>query len=353
MNSQSYSTSLQWREALFVEMFSLLHAHERDNFDVRRYGEEARNAFFFRMHGQYLHFLVTNLEKFFAARSLLADTTSQHLFDQLILFRLLGHMHVRLPTNTPDAAQRLRVPETWKVDDTSDSGMFGPLSIYSVPYAGVNVWVKGWSGNVAATFLSGQYRLERPNISIGPHPGDHIIDGGGCFGDTALAFAVDVGQRGMVYTFDPMPKHCQIISEVCMMNSALAPRIRIFETGLAGSDHVPAVDGGTDMLINPGARLNDSLPTRSIDSLVANGEVDRIDFIKMDIEGSELAALQGAEKSLRRWRPRLAISLYHRVEDFFAVPLWLDSLDCNYSFYLDHYSIHHEETVLYAAADAH
>ena len=64
--------------------------------------------------------------------------------------------------------------------------------------------------------------------------------------------------------------------------------------------------------------------------------------------GSELAALQGGENVLRRDRPRLAISLYHRSEDFFAIPLWIDGLGCGYRFYLQHYSIHGEETVLYA-----
>jgi hypothetical protein len=94
------------------------------------------------------------------------------------------------------------------------------------------------------------------------------------------------------------------------------------------------------------------LPTRTIDSLVMSNEVKRVDLIKMDIEGSELDALQGGENSLKRWRPKLAISLYHRPEDLFSIPLWLNSLNCGYRFFLDHYSIHHEETVLYATASA-
>ena len=85
-----------------------------------------------------------------------------------------------------------------------------------------------------------------------------------------------------------------------------------------------------------------------MDHLVETSEVPRIDFIKMDIEGSELAALKGGENVLRRDRPRLAISLYHRIDDFFAIPLWIDGLGCGYRFYLEHYSIHGEETVLYA-----
>ena len=79
--------------------------------------------------------------------------------------------------------------------------------------------------------------------------------------------------------------------------------------------------------------------------LVAEGVVPRIDFIKVDVEGSELPALVGADAALRQWRPKLAISLYHRPEHFFTIPLWLDSLGIGYRFFLDHYSIHHEETV--------
>jgi hypothetical protein len=90
------------------------------------------------------------------------------------------------------------------------------------------------------------------------------------------------------------------------------------------------------------------MPTTTIDSIVAANNVPRIDFIKMDIEGSELGALNGAEAAIRRWRPKLAISLYHRPEDFFSIPLWIDGLALGYKLYLDHYTIHSEETVLYA-----
>jgi hypothetical protein len=100
--------------------------------------------------------------------------------------------------------------------------------------------------------------------------------------------------------------------------------------------------------IDPGATIaDDAIPTTTLDTLIREGTIARIDFIKMDIEGSELAALKGAEKTLREQRPRLAISLYHRREDFHAIPLWLDQLGCGYRFYLEHYSMHHEETVLY------
>ena len=181
------------------------------------------------------------------------------------------------------------------------------------------------------------------------HPGDHIIDAGGCFGDTALGFARVASKKGHVYTFDPLQKHCAIMRESFAMNPTLAPRISIFELGLSDENHEGSPSPATEGVINPGANIFGSgVATRTIDSLVAECALPRIDFIKMDIEGSELAALVGAEAALRRWRPKLAISLYHRPEDFFTIPLWLDSLGIGYRFFLDHYSIHHEETVLFA-----
>ena len=132
------------------------------------------------------------------------------------------------------------------------------------------------------------------------------------------------------------------------MNPELAPRISICPYGL--TDHVNDVAPlPMDDQINPGARLAETgFPVLTIDEAVARYGMPRVDFIKMDIEGSELAALRGAESSMRRWRPKLAISLYHRPEDFFSIPIWISSLGLGYRFFLDHYSIHQEETVLYA-----
>lgn len=72
------------------------------------------------------------------------------------------------------------------------------------------------------------------------------------------------------------------------------------------------------------------------------------DFIKMDIEGAEMAALRGGLKTIQEHRPQLAISIYHSNSDFINIPLYLhDNLE-NYKFRLGHYSPRLFETVLYA-----
>ena len=88
--------------------------------------------------------------------------------------------------------------------------------------------------------------------------------------------------------------------------------------------------------------------TVSIDDFVRERRLKRVDFIKMDIEGSELKALQGGVDTIRNFRPKLAISLYHKKEDFVTIPKYLLDLDVKYDFFIDHTTIYQEETVLFA-----
>jgi FkbM family methyltransferase len=347
---ETFGSPDQWLDALIAKTFEAIHTLQQDNFDASRYRDEAPNAFYFERHAWYFSFLLKNSGAFFRARQLLADEASRGLFDQLILFRVLGHLHVRLPFNTPENRAHLETAASWWVTDTADVGPYGPLSIYLVPGTGRDIRIKGWKENVTWTFLYRQYYFSRGRVEIRPEPGDHVIDAGGCFGDTAIGFADAVGSAGHVYVFDPLPRHCAIMHQSVAMNPELAPHISIFPYGL--TDHVnDAPPLPADDRINPGARLTDAgVPTLTIDAAVKDHDVQCIDFIKMDIEGSELGALRGAESSLRRWRPKLAISLYHRPEDFFSIPTWIDSLNLGYRFFLEHYSMHQEETVLYAKA---
>lgn len=76
---------------------------------------------------------------------------------------------------------------------------------------------------------------------------------------------------------------------------------------------------------------------------------DRVTFIKMDIEGSELRALMGAQQIIKEFRPKLAICVYHKREDIVEIPKYILSLVPEYKLYLRHYSNYFAtETVLYA-----
>ena len=92
-----------------------------------------------------------------------------------------------------------------------------------------------------------------------------------------------------------------------------------------------------------------AIPTLALDDFASRyGLFPNI--VKMDIEGAEGRALAGARETLRRYRPALAISIYHCHDDLWKIALFIDGLNAGYRFYLDHYTIHNEETVLYASA---
>ena len=88
--------------------------------------------------------------------------------------------------------------------------------------------------------------------------------------------------------------------------------------------------------------------TIAIESLDMMNIPEKITFIKMDIEGSELEALKGAKNIIKKDQPKLAICVYHKPEDIIDIPLYIKSLVPEYQLYLRHYSGMSGETVLYA-----
>ena len=71
----------------------------------------------------------------------------------------------------------------------------------------------------------------------------------------------------------------------------------------------------------------------SVDNVIT----DRLSFIKMDIEGAEKRALEGARKTIEKYKPKLYVCAYHRNEDFFALPEEILSIRSDYKIYLRHH----------------
>ena len=70
-------------------------------------------------------------------------------------------------------------------------------------------------------------------------------------------------------------------------------------------------------------------------------------FLKVDVEGSEKNLLEGAKKTIKRWRPKIALSVYHFPTDIFELPLICSSYNPEYQFTLGHHSSQLMDTVLY------
>lgn len=87
-----------------------------------------------------------------------------------------------------------------------------------------------------------------------------------------------------------------------------------------------------------------SIATIPLDEIIQ----EKITFIKMDIEGAEYKALEGARHLLQRYRPKLAICVYHSIEDYVEIPLLIKEINPEYEFYFRQHSVTSGESVLYA-----
>lgn len=288
----------------------------------------------------------------------LIDDESRRILVQVLCYRVLGHRRVKLPLNNAEYWAALeRIEQLGTDTDAIDLGFNGwKAHKFDLASVGYPMTLFARPSGVFTQLVLQQYRCETPAATIEVAPGDTIIDAGGCYGDTALYFAHKAGTGGRVYSFEFMPENLNIFMRNLELNPELAERIRLVERPLWSSSGKKLYLGGkgpaTHVTESPGNATAREIQAISIDDLVTAERIPQVDFIKMDIEGAELEALKGARETIRRYRPKLAISIYHHLDDFVTIPRWIADLGLDYEFALRHFTIHQEETVLFAVPAA-
>jgi len=294
--------------------------------------------------------------KFDYLYKLLTNETEKELLVKILAYRILGYKKVKLPANNEKFWKTMLTLEktadkdnfisidfmNWKLYFFDLQQLGFPLKLYNLP---IGIYI---------IFVAKQYEYNSDNVLIKVDKDDIVIDAGGGWGDTALRFAHQAGRNGKIYSFEFIPSNVELMQTMIKLNPEFKDKIEVVqkalwnESGLSlfSSDNGP---GSNIVFFNGNEQTGIAVKTVSIDDFVAENNLPKVDFIKMDIEGSELNALKGAEKTLRKYRPKLAISLYHKLDDFRDIPLFIKSLDIGYKLYLGHYTIHQEETVLYAS----
>lgn len=172
-----------------------------------------------------------------------------------------------------------------------------------------------------------------------------FIDCGSYVGDTLEELCEVVGNVEIIAGFEPNVQNFSRLSET--YNSKLAANIKqgiLFPCGVSGKTIQMTFKsaGGSSSFSENG---NEVIQCVALDDVLKDFAPT---FIKMDIEGAEYEALQGAKQMIFRYRPDLAISVYHVIEHFYQIPLLLDSWALGYKFYLRTHSSCCMETVLYA-----
>lgn len=355
MNQAMSKSAEQFKSEIIREFYIAIRGRVSDNFAAGRFnfdGVDRSEIFSLSDHCFFMDWFFTNHAAIYEAYTRLGDDESKMIYKDLLIYRLAGHLHYKIRSaviRTKDNCAKLRGVAVAQASQLSTSGMFGKLQHFDFEWDGKRYVIDCMKSGLMPTLGVGQYFLRRGEVSVQPVEGDHVVDGGACLGDTALVFSNAVGASGKVYAFDPVEDNLQVL----YANEAhfMCRNVVIFPVGLSDKN----VDAPPIRLNHyaPGFSSNNSfsknlvVPLRTLDSMADSGEMNRVDFIKLDVEGAEMETLRGARKVIESFRPRMAISIYHQPDDFFQIINYIDQCHPYYVFYIDHYTIHREETVLY------
>lgn len=177
------------------------------------------------------------------------------------------------------------------------------------------------------------FKILRDAISYGKYQtfpvivnkGDVVIDCGAHIGIFSLLFAKLAGKNGKVVAIEPEERNYKALEKMTKLNKDIASiiplKIAVYKENCwldlyiakDPSCHTitPYYDERKKYLLGK----KEKVKALKIDTIVEELGLEKVDFIKMDIEGAEIDALLGAEQTIKRFKPKLAICTYHRPTD--------------------------------------
>ncbi len=164
-------------------------------------------------------------------------------------------------------------------------------------------------------------------LSLTDH--EDYLDLGAYTGDTILSFLEEVEGYRSVIGVEPDGRNFRRLRE----NTAGLANCAIYNVAIGEAPGEMAFSAGKGRGNARGGKER-VVRCESVDHLLQGRAVS---FLKMDVEGQERAAIEGAKETICRCRPKMLISAYHRTEDLFAIPLQVKEIYPGYRLYLRHH----------------
>ena len=160
----------------------------------------------------------------------------------------------------------------------------------------------------------GPYGYKKDSFNATVSKNDVVIDAGAWIGD----FSAYASSKGAIsYAFEPTEAVFPLLQKTVKLNKNIYP----VQKGLGKTvGEVLLFHGGDDSLDNSicmagGSTYSEKISITTIDQFVEENKLERIDFIKADIEGAERDLLKGSTQVLKKFAPKLAICTYHLPDD--------------------------------------
>lgn len=168
--------------------------------------------------------------------------------------------------------------------------------------------------------------------------GEVFCDVGSFDGYTSLQFIEHCPSYSSVHVFEPISQNMNEIKA----KLAKFERINYHDSGLSNENKMLRFSVG-------GSQSRESVDGEELVSVSRLDDLDcgEVTFIKIDIEGGEKAAIEGAVETIKKYRPKLAIAVYHQASDIWAIPKMVLAVEPRYDLYLRHYTESVYETVMF------
>ncbi len=366
----------EFYEQLITTCYNNIHRFYINNYDEKRFGKRSISELFVLYIYKFIYFLLRlikspflkiqnnyhrlennllNISNYNYLYDLLENKESKDLLIKICAFNILGNEKIKIFNKKEFFKPINELKKQIISKDTINLSFLGfKLNYFSLKEIGYNIELFSNLLGVHTCYVMEHYAYKTNDALIKVEKNDYVIDAGACYGDTSLYFADLVGEKGKVFSFEFIPENIDVLKKNLSINPSLISRIQVVknplwsdsQTELYFENNGPASCyslGKNDKALN--------YKTISIDDYVEKNSISKINFIKMDIEGSEIEALKGAINTIKKHKPKLAISLYHKISDFKEIPQFINSLNIGYKFYLAHRTIHCEETLLFAIVD--
>ena len=171
-----------------------------------------------------------------------------------------------------------------------------------------------------------------------------VFDIGAFKGDTAYFFSKKCSNKARIYAFEPDENNYKILLKIkdkYKLNNVIASNILF-------SNSETEINFLSMDLNRPAVKMK---PT-TIDKFVEENNIEKIDYIKMDVEGAERNILEGSIKTIKKFKPSLAIAIYHGgklfMEDFYNIQIFIKNIiNEDYEYYIRTFHPAGLETILF------
>ena len=200
----------------------------------------------------------------------------------------------------------------------------GDLQLWDIPGMG-QFWLPGALGEQGIENFGEQVADQYRHPLVHMSPGDIVLDVGASVGEVTWQALRCGAQKVVAIEIAPQKWPCL---KRTFAKEIADGRVAVVEEGVWDRDGV--VEFHDDSVVFQRGSTRQTVRVTTIDRIVSELHLPHVDFISMDIEGAEKAALRGAAGTLRKFRPRMAIAAEHLPDDAVAIPQAVRAIVSNY-----------------------